>query len=66
MINNPYENLFIYYLNGIPDVEKIALRNNAFLGTWVDEEISFLFFSSPSDDTLETILEKNPGVSLIE
>jgi ribosomal protein L11 methyltransferase len=66
MINNPYENLFIYYLNGIPDVEKIALKNNTFLGTWVDEEISFLFFSSTSDDTLETILEKNPGLSLIE
>jgi ribosomal protein L11 methyltransferase len=66
VINNPYENLFIYYLDGIPDVEKTALNNNAFLGTWVDEEISFLFFSSPSDDALGIILEKNPSVSLIE
>jgi ribosomal protein L11 methyltransferase len=66
VINNPYENLFIYYLNGIPDVEKIVLNNNAFLGTWVDEEISFLFFSSPSDDALGKILENNLGVSLIE
>ena len=63
---NPYNNLYIYYFDGIPQIDRTILRNEAFLGTWVDEEISFLFFSCFSDDIIEGILKKNEGISLIE
>ena len=63
---NPYHNLYIYYFDGIPQLDRTIQKNEAFLGTWVDEEISFLFFSCLSDDTIEMILKKNKGISLIE
>jgi len=63
---NPYNNLYIYYFDGIPRVDRTIQSNTAFLGTWVDEEISFLFFSCFSDDIIEGILKKNKGISLIE
>ncbi|MBU2451916.1 MAG: 50S ribosomal protein L11 methyltransferase, partial [Proteobacteria bacterium] len=54
------------YFDGIPSVDERIQRNEDFLGTWVDEQISFLFFSSAADGAVETILEKNQGLSLIE
>ncbi|MCK5164032.1 MAG: 50S ribosomal protein L11 methyltransferase [Desulfobacula sp.] len=63
---NPYHNLYIYYLDGVPQVNSTVQGNEAFLGTWVEEEVSFLFFSCFSDDIVEEILEKNKGISLIE
>ncbi len=63
---NPYHNLYIYYFDGVPQVNKIVQNNETFLGTWVEEEISFLFFSSFCDDVVEQILEKNKGISLVD
>lgn len=63
---NPYKNLYIYYLDGVPQISRVVQNNKTFLGTWVDEDISFLFFSCVSDNIIEQILEKNSSVSLIE
>ena len=41
----PYENLYIYYLEGRVDREEERLLGPEFLGNWVEEESSFLFFS---------------------
>lgn len=63
---NPYKNLYIYYLDGVPSVDGMVQLNDAFLGTWVDEEISFLFFSSLCDDVVEEVLKNNKGINLVE
>lgn len=63
---NPYNNLYIYYFDGVPSVDSEIQNSKAYLGTWVEEEISFLFFSSASDDCVDTILEENREISLIE
>ena len=63
---NPYNQLYIYYLDGVPQISRTVQTNEAFLGAWVEEEISFLFFSCFCDDIVERILENNNGISLVD
>ncbi|SDU43356.1 50S ribosomal protein L11 methyltransferase [Desulfobacula phenolica] len=63
---NPYNNLYIYYFDGVPLVDETVQGSDCFLGTWVEETMAFLFFSSLCDDVVEEILEKNEGISLVE
>ncbi len=63
---NPNSNLHIYYLDGIPKVSRKIETSISFLGTWEDEEVSFLFFSSSSDNVVDKIVKENPGLNLIE
>lgn len=63
---NPYNNLYIYYFDGVPLVDETIQGSDSFLGTWVEETMAFLFFSSFCDDVVEKILEKNQGISLVE
>lgn len=69
---NPYDRLYIYYFDGILRMDTAdslgweIQHSDAFLGNWVEEEASFLFFSSPSDDTVGKILEKNTGIHLVD
>jgi len=65
-MTNPYANLYIYYFDGIPEIDKGIENHKAFLGTWVDDEVSFLFFSSACDGIIEKILKANKGICLIE
>ncbi|MFH2059110.1 MAG: 50S ribosomal protein L11 methyltransferase [Pseudomonadota bacterium] len=61
---NPYQNLYIYYFNGIPKIEISVEKNSHFLGVWEDEDIAFLFFSARCDELVDTIIEKNCGIQL--
>ncbi|MCK5836729.1 MAG: 50S ribosomal protein L11 methyltransferase [Desulfobacula sp.] len=63
---NPYTNLYIYYFDDVPIIEEAVQRNTSFLGTWVEEEIAFLFFSVLSDDVVDNILQKNKGIRLVD
>jgi ribosomal protein L11 methyltransferase len=63
---DPYKKLYIYYFDGVPSVEERVENNETFLGTWVEDEISFLFFSRSSDGLVEEILKKNKGICLVE
>lgn len=65
-MTNPYEHLYIYYFDGIPEIDERIQTCNTYLGTWVDEDISFLFFSAPSDPVVQEILKENNGLCLIE
>jgi ribosomal protein L11 methyltransferase len=65
-MKNPYENLYIYYVNGVPKLEPFFDKHKGFLGMWVEEKEAFLFFSSPSHDKLSRILSKNPNIQLID
>ncbi len=63
---NPYHNLHIYYIDGIPEISSGILNCKHFLGIWEDENVSFLFFSSSSDTIIDKILHENGGLNLIE
>ncbi len=63
---NPYQQLYIYYFDGIPLIDRIIENSESFLGNWVEEDVSFLFFSCPCDDVVEKILEQNTDVSLVD
>ncbi len=65
-MNNPYENLFIYYLDGIPLIERSTQKLHHYLGSWEDDDVCFLFFSSPSDNLVDTILSANKEIQLID
>ena len=63
---NPYEHLYIYYFNGIPQIDASVESHPHFLGLWQEEEISFLFFSVPSNTLVEEITQKNSGIQWVD
>jgi len=63
---NPYESLYIYYLEGLPNKEEEHGLGPDFLGNWVEGESSFLFFSRPSKETVQIILDRDERLRLID
>ncbi len=63
---NPYENLYIYYLEGIPERSQLDLPGKNFIGNWEEDGYSFLFFSSPADDYVNNIVSSNSGLTYID
>ena len=65
-MKNPYEHLYIYYFEGLPRLDPDIETNEAYLGNWIDDDISFLFFSKPSDKVVDQICLKNPNARLAD
>lgn len=64
--NGPYEVLFIYHLRGqVKEEGELALGTH-FLGNWVEDDTSFLFFSVPSRENVLKLVEERPDLELIE
>jgi ribosomal protein L11 methyltransferase len=64
-IDTPYEDLYIYYLDGrLKSNHKIS--HDHFIGNWQEDEFSFLFYSRPASKEVEEILHSNPGLALLE
>ena len=61
----PYEELYIYYLQGRLN-PTTYVQTKAFIGNWEEDNFSFLFFSSPADQLVEALVAKQPGVMLID
>jgi len=64
-LENPYNDLYIYYLKGRPNPIN-SVFESAFIGNWQENEYSFLFFSKPSSDEVEGILNSNPELVFLE
>jgi ribosomal protein L11 methyltransferase len=62
----PYQELYIYLISGVVTVRDEEGFGNEFLGTWIEEETSFLFFSLPSRETVDHLVTLRPGLSLLE
>jgi len=57
--------LFIYYIEGIVPADcSIAAEN--FIGNWVEEGFSFLFFTQPAKDQVLAILSEFPELKLLD
>jgi len=65
-VAGPYDDLYIYLLEGLVKKEEESFLGTAFLGNWVEEDTSFLFFSKPSADALSQLLKMRPGLEVIE
>jgi ribosomal protein L11 methyltransferase len=61
-----YDDLFIYLIQGVFRGEDEALLGNDFIGNWVEEGSSFLFFSRPSRGRITGMLADQPGIELVD
>ena len=62
----PYENLFIYLLEGYVNSEDEKILGNNFLGNWVEGEYSFLFFSNPAGKRIINLLDYRQNLKLVD
>ena len=62
----PYRDLYIYYLDGPLGDDKERDFGPHFLGNWLEEGNSFLFFSRPTRELVEGIVTKGKRLRLID
>jgi ribosomal protein L11 methyltransferase len=64
--SGPYRDLFIYHLKGrVGEEEELALGEH-FLGNWLEDDTSFLFFSVPSLENVSRLVDNRSHLELIE
>ena len=61
----PSRDLFIYYLKGRLTAASGMFQNN-FIGTWQEEDDSFIFFSSPAARQIENLLNHQRQLSYVD
>jgi ribosomal protein L11 methyltransferase len=61
----PYDDLYIYQLGGKLTSDK-KLPLNGFVGNWVEDNFSFLFFSDPADEAIKELLRIQPQLTLVD
>ncbi|TKB08149.1 50S ribosomal protein L11 methyltransferase [Desulforhopalus sp. IMCC35007] len=61
----PDTELFIYYIEGIIPAHH-RIDNDYFIGNWVEDDFSFLFFTQPATEEVLETLQAFPGFSLID
>jgi len=62
---SPYDNLYIYYLEGrMPRPWETNFKQ--FVGNWEEEESTFLFFTAPATEQVGALLKKEPGLILLD
>ena len=65
-VSNPYEKLWIYYLEGIPSTLPDPKAITTFIGNWEEDGFSFLFFSAPYDELIDKMVSEDHGITLID
>lgn len=60
----PYETLHIYYFSGRVAADGRQLRD--FIGTWEEDDTSFLFFSKPAEAQVATLCQAFPQAVLLD
>jgi ribosomal protein L11 methyltransferase len=61
----PYQDLHIYYLKGRVAHDP-AMDDRSFIGNWQEEEDAFLFFSQTAENLVRKILDRQPGLILVD
>jgi len=57
--------LHIYYLQGILPTHP-PVTADYFIGNWIEDDFSFLFFRKPSSEAVDAILSRNPQLKLLD
>jgi len=61
----PWDTLHIYYMEGDARTEKMEMGPD-FIGNWVEDGFSFLFFSKPAGNVVRSLVESQEGLALID
>jgi ribosomal protein L11 methyltransferase len=61
----PYNDLFIYYIEGRLKADTHLFHEN-FIGNWEEDNFSFLFFSSPARNDLKKLLCTQPQLTHLD
>ena len=61
----PYDQLYIYEILGDARPAAVGLTAD-YLGLWLEEDTSFLFFAAPAQGQIDAILARDPGLRLRE
>lgn len=64
--HSSYQDLYIYYVEGSLKREEESHLGPEFLGNWAEEDSSFLFFTQPSKDLVQRIIDKDKRLRLID
>ena len=62
---NPYQDLYIYYLSGLLP-PGLPLDSDHYIGSWEEGDFSFLFFTRPADNAVQTALADLSDIELID
>jgi len=63
----PYEYLYIYYIQGIVKASsEKQLFLEHYIGNWIEEDTSFLFFTCASQDKIDALLTIQPELKLLD
>jgi ribosomal protein L11 methyltransferase len=63
---SPYRDLYVYMVGGVVPESEEGKLGDAFLGNWVEDTSSFLFFSTPSEGEVSGLLQRRPELQLQE
>ncbi len=63
--NQPYNQLFIYYLQGRLSSERDIQHAN-YIGNWEEDDYSFIFFSQPSRAKVSRLIKKQPHLLFLD
>lgn len=61
----PYEDLYIYVLNGPVRKDEETFFGEGFMENWIEEDSSFLFFQRPADNVIASLLKMRTDLDLI-
>jgi len=64
--NVPYKDLYIYLFKGLVKETDEGNLGEAFIGNWVEDDSSFLFFTRPSDQVIEQLLMSRSDLELLD
>ena len=64
--HSPYQDLYIYYLEGSLIREEETYLGPEFLGNWAEEDSSFLFFAQPSKGLVQSIVDKDKRLRFVD
>lgn len=62
----PYKNLYIYHLEGVFRDRDEKFFGKEYLGNWVEDSYSFLFFSEKPENDLKEIISNQPGLKILD
>lgn len=62
---NPYQNLYIYYLSGRFRPGR-NFKPDHYIGNWVEDDFSFLFFTRPNKALVKKTANSQPGLELLD
>jgi ribosomal protein L11 methyltransferase len=65
MCLSPYDDLYIYYLEGRLSRPREIIFSQ-FVGNWEEDGYTFLFFTTPAQGQVEAALKKEPGLTLLD